>query len=77
MNSIQFMFRPMNLQLLYKSKSYNGNQFHRIKVRTDLKALYLSNTGPVLWKRLSQNIINITKMNNFKTSFKSFLISSY
>ena len=46
MNSIQFMFRarnnvlPKNLQLLYKSKSYNGNMFHRIKVRTDRKAFF-------------------------------------
>ena len=54
MNSIKFMFRarnnilPKNLQLLYKAKSYNGNLFHRIKVRTDRKAFCLSNTGPML-----------------------------
>ena len=83
MNSIQFMFRarnnilPKNLQLLYKAKSYNGNLFHRIKVRTDRKAFCLSNTGPMLWNRLPQKIRNITKLNNFKTIFKSFMISSY
>ena len=44
MNSIKLMFRasnnllPKNLQLLYKTKSYNINLFHRIKVRTDRKA---------------------------------------
>ena len=43
MKSIKFMFRarnnilPKNLQLLYKAKSYNGNLFHKIKVRTDRK----------------------------------------
>ena len=83
MNSIKFMFRarnnilPKNLQLLYKAKSYNGNLFHRIKVRTDRKAFCLSNTGPMLWNRLPQKIRNITKLNNFKTIFKSFMISSY
>ena len=83
MNSIQFMFRarnnilPKNIQLLYKAKSYNGNLFHRIKVRTDRKAFCLSNTGPMLWNRLPQKIRNITKLNNFKTIFKSLMISSY
>ena len=82
MNSITFMFRarnnilPKNLQLLYKAKSYNGNLFHRIKVRTDPKAFCLSN-GPMLWNRLPQKIRKITKLNNFKTIFKSFMISSY
>ena len=43
MNSIKFMFRarnnilPKNLRLLYKAKYYNGNLFHRIKVRSDRK----------------------------------------
>ena len=68
---------PKNLQLLYKAKSYNGNRFHRIIVRTDRKAFCLSNTGPMLWNRLPQKIRNITKSNNFKTMFKSFMISSY
>ena len=83
MNSIKFMFLarnnilPKNLQLLYKVKSYNGNLFHRIKLRTDRKAFCLSNTGPILWNRLSQKIRKITKLNNFKTIFKSFMISSY
>ena len=83
MNSITFMFRarnnllPNNLQLLYKAKSYNGNLFYRIKVRTDRKAFCLSNTGPMLWNRLLRKIRNITKLNNFKTIFKSFMISSY
>ena len=83
MNSIQFMFRarnnilPKNLQLLYKAKSYNGNLFHRIKVRTDRKAFCLSNTGQMLWNRLPQQIRNITKLNNFKTIFKSLMTSSY
>ena len=83
MNSIQFMFRarnnilPKNLQLLYKAKSYNANLFHRIKVRTDRKAFCLSNTGPMLWNRLPPKIRKITKLNNFKTIFKSFMISSY
>ena len=58
---------PKNLQLLYKAKSYNGNLFHRIKVRTDRKAFCLSNTGTMLWNRLPQKIRNITKLNNFKT----------
>ena len=50
MNSIQFIFRARNtllpkyLLLLYKAKSYDGNLFHRIKVRTDRKAFCLSNT---------------------------------
>ena len=50
MNSIQFMFRarnnvlPKNFKLLYKAKSYNGNLFHRIKVRTNRKGFCLSNT---------------------------------
>ena len=84
MNSIQFMFRAMNnilpkknLQLLYKAKSYNGNLFHRIKVRTDRKAFCLWNTDLMLWNRLPQKIRNITKLNNFKTMSKSFMISSY
>ena len=50
---------------------------HRIKVRTDRKAFCLSNTGTMLWNRLPQKIRNITKMNNFKTIFKSFMILSY
>ena len=43
MNSITLLFRarnnvlPNNLQLLYEAKYYNGNLFHRIKVRTDRK----------------------------------------
>ena len=54
MNSITYMFRamnnllPKNLQLLYKTKSYNGNLIHRIKVRTDRKAFCLLNTSPIL-----------------------------
>ena len=46
MNSIKFIFRarnnvlPKNLELLYKAKSYNGNIFHRIKVRTDNYFIY-------------------------------------
>ena len=69
MNSIQFMFPtrniilPKNLQLLYKAKSYNGNLYHRIKVRTDRKAFCFSNTVPMLWNRLPQKIRNITKLN--------------
>ena len=45
-NSIIFMFwamnnvLPNNLRLLYKAKSYNGNLFNRIKVRTDRKAFF-------------------------------------
>ena len=41
MYNIKLMLRarnnvlPNNLQLLYKAKSYNGNLFHRIKLRTD------------------------------------------
>ena len=83
MNSIQFMFRARNnillknLQLLYKAKSYNGNLFHRIKVRINRKAFCLSNIGPMLLYRLPQKIRNITKLNNFKTIFKSFMISFY
>ena len=60
MNSIKEMFRarnnflPKNLQLLYKAKSYNGNLFHRIKVRTDRTSFCLSNTDPMLWNILPQ-----------------------
>ena len=53
---------PTNLQLLYKAKSYNGNLFHRIKVRTDGKAFCVSNTCPILRNRLPQKIRNVTKM---------------
>ena len=41
---------PKNLQLLYKAKTYNGNLFHRIKVRIDRKAFFLSNANTMLWK---------------------------
>ena len=53
MNAIICMLRarnnvvPNNLQSLYKAKSYNVNLFHRIKLRTDRKALCLSNTSPI------------------------------
>ena len=69
-----------NLQLLYKAKSYNGNLFHRIKVRTDRKAFCLSNTGPMLWNRLLQKIRKITKLNHFKKNLNHLCmisISSY
>ena len=86
MNSIKFMFRarnnvlPKNLQLLYKAKFNNGNLFQRIKVRTVRKSFCLLNTVTIvlmLWNRLPQKIRNITKMKNFKTIFKLFMILSY
>ena len=51
--------------------------FHRIKIRTDRKSFCLPNTGQMMWNTLPQKIRKITKVNNFKTIFKSFMISSY
>ena len=57
-NTAKFMNRannkmlPINLQKLYKIKTYNKNLFYRIKVRTDRKALCLTNVGHKLWNNL-------------------------
>ena len=68
-----------NLLLLFKVISYNGNLFHSIKVRPNRNDEYNVNINIndiyVLFRGTDyQKIRNITKMNNFKTILKSFMI---
>ena len=58
MNTMKFMFRdrnkllPFKLKKLYSFIFNNTYIFHKLKVRTNIKDFYLSNTGPKLWNNL-------------------------
>ena len=82
-NTAKFMNRainkmlPINLQKLYKIKTYNKNLFYRIKVRTDRKAFCLTNVGPQLWNNLNINLKYNNNQNKFNKNYKKYLISLY
>ena len=82
-NTAKFMNRannkmlPINLQKLYKIKTYNTNLFYRIKVRTDRKAFCLTNVGPKLWNNLNINLKYNNYPNKFNKNYNKYLISLY
>ena len=82
-NTAKFMKRAnnkmlhINLQKLYKIKTYNKNLFYRIKVRTDRKAFCLTNVGPKLWNNLNINLKYNNNPNKFNKNYKKYLISLY
>ena len=70
------MFRPrnysllLNLQNLFKIKSYENLLFHRIKIRTQRKYLIISNMGPQLWNNLKKVLRIKNNLKTFRTNYK-------
>ena len=59
MNRANNKMLHINLQKLYKIKTYNNNILYRIKVRADRKSFCLTNVGPLLWNNLNINLNTI------------------
>ena len=78
MNTMKFMFRDRNKLLTFKLKKLysfifnNTYIFHKLKVRTNIKAFYLSTTGPKLWNNLDNCIRNI--LISFKRTLKNMYL---
>ena len=77
MNRVNNKMLPINLQKLYKIKTYNKNLFYRIKVRTDRKAFCLTNVGPQLVNNININLKYNNNPNKFNKNYNKYLISLY
>ena len=74
MNRANNKMLPINLQKLYKIKTYNKNLFYRIKVRIDRKAFCLTNVGPTLWNHLNIHLKYNNNPNKFNKNYKKYYI---